>query len=79
MHAVKHGIQRINKDFRKTGIKDDIIVFSNTQGHICHVEVCGWLGIGENNCKRIKTDPMGVVDLKELEKELDNALSSGKR
>lgn len=79
MHAVKHGIQRINKDFRKIGIKDDIIVFSNTQGHICHVEVCGWLGIGENNCKRIKTDPMGVVDLKELEKELDNALSSGKK
>mgnify|MGYP000094941698 CR=1 FL=1 len=79
MHAVKHGIQRINKDFRKIGIKDDIVVFSNTQGHVCHVEVCGWLGIGENNCKRIKTDSMGQVDLVELEKELDKSLSSGKK
>lgn len=79
MHAVKHGLQRINSDYRKNGIKDDIVVFSNKQGHVCHVEVCGWLGIGENNCKRIKTDSMGRVDLEELEKELDLALSSGKK
>ena len=79
MHAIKQGIQRINKDFRKTGIKDDIVVFSNKQGHVCHIEVCGWLGIGEDNCKRIKTDSMGVVDLKELEAELDKVLSEGKK
>ena len=34
MHAVKQGLQRINSDYRKNGIKDDIVVFSNKQGHV---------------------------------------------
>ena len=79
LHAIKHGLQRINSEFRKKGITDDIVVFSNTQGHNCHSEVCGWLGIGEDNCLRIKTDSMGVVDLEELEKNLDEVLSNNKK
>ena len=62
LHALKHGIQRVNPDAIDEGIKDDIVVFSSEQGHPCHREVCGWLGIGEKNCIRISTDSMGVIN-----------------
>ena len=79
LHALKHGIQRACPDAIDNGIKDDIVTFSSKQGHPCHSEVCGWLGIGEKSCIRIPADRMGIIDIKALEKEMDRVLSEGKK
>lgn len=79
LHAVKHGLQRIDPEFRKNGVSNDIVTFSSKQGHPCHSEVCNWLGIGENNCRRIKTDKYGVVDLKLLKSEMEKAVEEKKK
>ncbi|MCL2359431.1 MAG: hypothetical protein LBH74_06140 [Nitrososphaerota archaeon] len=79
LHALKHGIQRINPKAIDYGIKDEIVTFSSKQGHPCHSEVGGWLGIGEKNCLHISTDKKGIIDLSELEQELDGALSDNKK
>jgi glutamate/tyrosine decarboxylase-like PLP-dependent enzyme len=79
LHALKHGIQRVSPDAIENGLKDEIVMFASDQGHPCHSEVCGWLGIGEKNCIRIPADRMGVIDIELLEKELDRVLSEGKK
>ena len=79
LHGVKHGLQRIDPSFSKTGLSGDIVVFSSTQGHPCHSEVCGWLGIGEDNCIRIGTDNLGVIDVNELKRQMEQTIESGKK
>lgn len=77
MHAIKQGIQRIDSQIAKNGIDEKILCFSSMQGHICHKEVCSWLGIGENNCIRIETDELGVIDLIKLEKSMCDYIEKG--
>lgn len=77
MHAIKQGIQRIDEKSIDEGVKDKIVCFSTTQGHICHKEVCGWLGIGENNCIRLRTDINGVLDLTDLEDSMGEYIENG--
>lgn len=79
LHAIKHGLQRINPMYGKEGIKDEIMTFSSKQGHPCHSEVCNWLGIGDKNCIRIPTDNLGVINVEALRKEIENAIEHGKK
>lgn len=80
LHALKHGIQRVKSDAIINGVeKNEIVMFSSKQGHPCHSEVCGWLGIGESNCIRIPTNFLGEIDVVKLEEEMDRVLSEGKK
>ena len=79
LHAIKHGLQRINPMYGKEGIKDEIMTFSSKQGHPCHAEVCNWLGIGNKNCTRIPTDNLGVIDVDALRKGIESAIENGKK
>ncbi|WP_433194446.1 pyridoxal phosphate-dependent decarboxylase family protein [Nocardia sp. CA-107356] len=79
VHAVKHGIQRAVPNARREGIPTPIRVLSSTQGHPCHEEVCGWLGIGETSCLRVPTLPDGSMDLGALDEALRATVRSGKQ
>lgn len=79
LHALKHGIQRVAPNSIDEGIEKDIICFTSTQGHPCHTEVAGWLGIGQNNCIKVETDRLGRMDLSDLEQKMDKELSEGKK
>lgn len=79
MHAVKHGLQRVNKEYGSAGISDKIVTFSSTQGHPCHAEVCNWLGIGDKNCIRISTNETGEININELRTSMVNAIKEDKK
>lgn len=79
IHAIKHGLQRISKDYATNGLSGNIITFSSTQGHPCHAEACNWLGIGDKNCVRISTNKIGEINLEELEQSMSSAIEHGKK
>lgn len=79
LHALKHGIQKVCPDAIDNGIHEDIVTFSSKQGHPCHSEVCGWLGIGKKSCIRISTNEMGEINLEELEINMRKMLDKGKK
>lgn len=79
LHALKHGLQRTFPDSVNKGIHGEVVTFSSKQGHPCHSEVCGWLGIGKDSCIRISTNEMGEIDLIELESRMREVLDEGKR
>ncbi|PKV80476.1 pyridoxal phosphate-dependent decarboxylase family protein [Nocardia fluminea] len=79
MHAIKHGIQRAQPHARREGIRTPVRVVSSTQGHPCHEEACGWLGIGESSCLRVPTRPDGVMDLAALENTIRTSIGAGEQ
>ena len=79
LHALKHGLQRAFPDSVDKGVDGSVVTFSSKQGHPCHSEVCGWLGIGKEHCIRIPTDSMGIIDMNKLEEGMRKALDEGKK
>lgn len=79
LHAAKHGIQRAQPNARREGLRNAIRVMSSTQGHPCHEEVCGWLGIGETSCLRVPTTPDGAMNLDALDETLRKTVRSGEQ
>lgn len=77
LHALKHAIQRVCPNAISNGIDGRIYSFSSTQGHPCHAEVCGWLGIGKNNCIRIPVEDNGIIDIDVLEQSMRTRILSG--
>ncbi|CAM2736666.1 pyridoxal phosphate-dependent decarboxylase family protein [Skermania piniformis] len=61
LYGVKLALDRHQPDLRRRGLVGRPVVLSTDVGHPCHVEVCNWLGIGEDNCDRLPTTA-GVLD-----------------
>lgn len=71
MYAVKIGLNKVIPNIKKNGINQNkIVIFSSEKGHPCHQEICDWLGLGTDSCKRLKTTATGQIDLHELENKL---------
>lgn len=71
LYATKIGIKKALPNVTEEGINNQkIVVFSNEKGHPCHKEICDWLGLGKNSCKRLSVDENGQVNIKELEGQL---------
>ena len=71
LYATKIGMKKAIPNVIEKGIKGyEIVVFSNEKGHPCHKEICDWLGLGKESCKRLSVDENGQVNIKELEKQL---------
>ena len=80
LYATKIGIKKAIPNVIEDGINGEkIIVFSNEKGHPCHKEVCDWLGLGKNSCKRLPVDKSGQLNIEVLEKELRMCLKEKKK
>lgn len=80
LYATKIGIKKAIPNVIDNGIKENrVIVFSNEKGHPCHREICDWLGLGKNSCKRLPVDINGQLDVKALEKHLRNCIENDEK
>jgi L-2,4-diaminobutyrate decarboxylase len=79
LYGLKIGINKCVGNFSERGMKDDIYVISNDEGHSCHVTLCNWLGIRKSNCIRVKTNKEGMVDVDELFSVVENLIQNGKK
>ncbi len=79
MYGIKIGLKKCCPNSSKTGIKDDVIVFSTSSGHPAHISDVDWLGIGTNNIFRIKTTDDSRVDIDEMEKAIKERVVEGKK
>ena len=80
LYATKIGIKKALPNVIDDGINgQDIVVFSNEKGHPCHKEICDWLGLGKNACRRLPVDENGQVVVEELEKQLIDCITKNKK
>jgi L-2,4-diaminobutyrate decarboxylase len=79
MHAIKHGIQRVDPGAIRGGVTAEIMAISSTQGHPCYEEAAAWLGIGERAVTRVECNQRGQMDLHALEQTLAGAIEGGSK
>lgn len=68
IYALKLAIDKVSPESRHLGVSENLYVISNDLGHPCHIEVCNWLGIGENKCIRLKTNNNAVVEIEDFKR-----------
>lgn len=76
LYSLKEALNKIDKDCRSRGIRGKNYVISNDLGHPAHIEVCNWLGVGEDNCIRLGTRD-GVVDPEDIKNTFMNIIDNG--
>lgn len=80
LYATKVGIKKAIPNVIEEGINsNEILVFSNEKGHPCHKEICDWLGLGKNSCRRLSVDKNGQLNIYELENQLRMCLEKNKK
>lgn len=76
MYAAKIGIKKAIPNCDQNGITDNVVIFSTERSHPCHSEICDWLGIGKNSCKKISVLKDGRIDISNLELQLRDCIEN---
>lgn len=79
LYAIKIGLEKCMNNADDEGIKNNVFTITTEQGHPCHSEVCGWLGIGRKNSIAVPVDGDGIVIIEEAEKIIAKELEKGRR
>jgi len=76
LYALKIALDKVYPNYRKQGISGDNYIISNDRSHPSHIEICNWVGIGEDHCIRLKTRD-SVIDVDEFKKTFINIIEKG--
>lgn len=79
LYAIKLGLLKCNPDHSKNGNINNTVVIGSQAAHYCHEVACNWLGIGEENFIKAKSNQDQTTDLKDLEEKFEEALKNDKR
>jgi len=76
LYALKIALDKIYPNYRKQGLNGDNYIISNDLGHPCHIEICNWVGIGEEHCVRLKTYD-AVINVEEFKQAFVDIIKKG--
>ncbi|MBW3600599.1 MAG: aspartate aminotransferase family protein, partial [Planctomycetes bacterium] len=79
LYGVKLGLEKALPDSIRKGIRDEAVILASAQSHYACASVAGWLGIGQDNVIKVKTQADNSVDVAALEQAADEALVAGRR
>ena len=78
LYAMKIGLSKIFPNHGLEGLKGNAVVIESAPAHYSHKTGANWLGIGQNNCIRISSNPDQTTKLDELEKTCRKVITEGK-
>lgn len=79
LYAVKSAISKIDPDSRNKGIHKNLVVLTNESSHYCVEHVCSILGLGSDNCIRIKSEDGWKMNIKNLLETIEEQHKNGKK
>ncbi|MCH1964950.1 pyridoxal phosphate-dependent decarboxylase family protein [Paraclostridium sordellii] len=79
LYAVKSAISKIDPDSRNKGIDKNLVVLTNESSHYCVEHVCSILGLGSDNCIRIKSEDSWKMNIKNLLETIEEQHKNGKK
>ncbi|CEN91744.1 L-2 [[Clostridium] sordellii] len=79
LYAVKSAISKIDPDSRNKGIDKNLVVLTNESSHYCVEHVCSILGLGSDNCIRIKSEDGWKMNIKNLLETIEEQHKKGKK
>ena len=79
LKAFKYALNRAYPEGKRKGYHGkEFFLVSSVKGHPCHSEVSDWLGIGYDNCIRVKCSKDGRIIVSEVEKVVRENIEKGK-
>ena len=79
LYAFKYALNRAYPEGKRKGYHGkEFFLVSSVKGHPCHAEVSDWLGIGYDNCVRVKCSKDGRIIVSEVEKVIRENIRKGK-
>jgi len=78
LYAMKIGLSKVFPNHGLEGLKGNVVVIESAPAHYSHKTGANWLGIGQNNCIRISSNPDQTTKLDELEKICHKVIAEGK-
>lgn len=79
LYAIKSAISKISPESRREGIPNDLVILTNEGAHYCVEHVCSLLGLGANQCIRIKVKEDWRMDINHLKQVVQEQFAKGKR
>lgn len=76
LYALKVALDKVEPAAKRRGLSGNNYVISNDLGHPCHIEICNWLGIGEDNCIRLKTEN-AVINVDDFKRTFVEIIEKG--
>lgn len=79
LYAFKYALNRAYPIGKRKGYNGkEFFLVSSVKGHPCHAEISDWLGIGYDNCIRVKCSKDGRIIVSEVEKVVRENIEKGK-
>lgn len=80
MYGIKAGMSKAKPDHKEAGVgAHEFSVLSSDRSHFSIETTLDYLGLGTDSWKKIKTSPVGEMDLQDFERVLDEELAAGKK
>ncbi|MED0823841.1 MULTISPECIES: pyridoxal phosphate-dependent decarboxylase family protein [Bacillus cereus group] len=79
LYAIKSAISKISPESRREGVPKDLVILTNEGAHYCVEHVCSLLGLGANQCIRIRTKEDWRMDVNDLKQVIQEQLAKDKR
>ncbi|MHA2890615.1 pyridoxal phosphate-dependent decarboxylase family protein [Bacillus cereus] len=79
LYAIKSAISRIAPQSKAEGIPNDLVILTNEGAHFCIEHVCSLLGLGANQCVRIRSKADWRMDTLHLKQVIQEQIAKGKR
>ncbi|WP_236693236.1 pyridoxal phosphate-dependent decarboxylase family protein [Bacillus thuringiensis] len=78
-YAIKSAISKIAPESRCEGIPKNLVILTNEGAHFSLEHVCSLLGLGSNQCIRIKSKEDWRMDIDHLREVIQDQFDKGKR
>ncbi|MGG1326495.1 pyridoxal-dependent decarboxylase [Bacillus tropicus] len=79
LYAIKSAISRIAPQSKTEGIPNDLVILTNEGAHFSIEHVCSFLGLGANQCVRIRSKADWRMDTVHLKQVIQEQIAQGKR
>lgn len=80
LYALKIALSKANPDHLKNGLSsNNYVVIGSKASHYSHETAISWLGIGQDNYIKVKTNSDQTTNLKDLELKCKKLINNGKK
>jgi len=79
LYGAKVGLEKAIPGCMQHGLREDALIVASTQSHYAALNVAGWLGIGQQQVRKVTTHADNAINLRALEETLREILSRGQR
>jgi len=78
-YALKIGLSKVEPSHGKTGLSGGVVAIESWPAHYSHKTAMNWLGLGEENLVKVKSNQDQTTNLKDLYEKIESCIKQNKK